>query len=89
MREEHLDRTDRPLLELGAEVVAKVEPNATLHDTLEEMLSSSAGCACVVDRDGRLEGVIQIETLTDVISRLRSTARKHYEELAAQEVAAS
>ena len=77
---EHLDRTDKPLRELGHPVRAKVEPNATLHDTLEAMLTSMAGCACVIDKRGALQGVVEIEALTDVIRRLRTNARKHYEE---------
>ena len=80
VNESHLDRTDRPLRDLGHPVRAKVEPNATLHDTLEAMLTSMAGCACVIDKRGSLQGVVEIEALTDVIRRLRSNARKHYEE---------
>ena len=79
VNDEHLDRTDKPLRELGHPVRAKVEPNATLHDTLEAMLTSSASCACVVDKSDVLQGVIEIDTLTDVISRLRANAKKHYE----------
>ena len=87
VKEEHLAAADRTLDTLGTRVVARVEPNATLHDTLEEMLSSSAGCCCVVDRSGRLEGVVEIEALTAVIGDLRSAARKHYEDLATDGIA--
>jgi CBS domain-containing protein len=80
VNDSHLDRTDRPLRDLGHPVRAKVEPNATLHDTLEAMLTSMAGCACVIDKRGSLQGVVEIEALTDVIRRLRANARKHYED---------
>lgn len=58
-----------------------VEENATLHDTLEEMLKSSTGRACVVDARGRFEGVVEIGHLTEVIRRLRDEAQAHYDAL--------
>jgi osmoprotectant transport system ATP-binding protein len=79
-----LRRTDlRPgdLMTRGQKVRSQVEQNATLHDTLEEMLKSSTGMACVVDSRGRYEGVVEIGHLTDVIRRLRDEAQKHYESL--------
>lgn len=83
VNEAHLDRTDRSLLAVGHVVRAKVERNATLHDTLETMLGSSTGCAVVVDAQGRFEGVVEIEALTEVIARLRTEAKAHYEVYAA------
>ena len=69
---------------------ALVERNATLHDALEAMITSSAGQAVIVERDGTYAGVVQIELLTEVIGRMRREARKHYERLeAAQESGAS
>lgn len=88
VRDEDLDRTDRPLAELGVRVTASVEPNATLHDTLEEMLLSSAAACCVVDPNDGVVGVVEIEALTGVIQRLRADARKHYDDLARREVVA-
>src|SRR5665648_116118 len=41
------------LVAQGQKVRSIVEQNATLHDTLEEMLKSSTGRACVVDARGR------------------------------------
>ncbi|QYG91307.1 betaine/proline/choline family ABC transporter ATP-binding protein [Iamia sp. SCSIO 61187] len=73
-----LDRTDRPLTSLGLPVKVTVEPNATLHDTLEAMLTSSIGCAVVTDERGRFRGVVQIEQLTEAIARMRREARAHY-----------
>ena len=78
INEDHLDHAG-PLSAHGPRVVARVEPNATLHDTLEEMLVSSTGSACAVSKDGRLEGVVQIESLTEIIAELRAEAAKSAE----------
>ncbi len=83
VKDEHLDRTDRDLRDQGMPVIAKVEKQATLHDALEEMLLSNAGCACVVDGSGKLEGIVDIDTLADVLRRMRAAAKQHYDELAA------
>lgn len=84
LRESDLTRGDGSLLERGQQVRAKVETNATLHDTLEEMLQSSTGCCCVVDRDGRLQGVVDIGLLTEVIRTAQDDARRHYAEMEAE-----
>jgi len=81
----HLADTNTPLSQAGAAVMATVEPNATLHDALEEMLLSNAGQAVVVDGKGRCLGILDIERLADVLKRLRGQAKKHYEQLAVQE----
>ena len=81
----HLADTNTPLSQAGAAVMATVEPNATLHDALEEMLLSNAGQAVVVDGKGRCQGILDIERLADVLKRLRGQAKKHYEQLAVQE----
>ncbi len=65
----------------GVEVAAKLPLHATLHDALEELLLSNAGHACVVDSDGVYIGIVDIEVLADVLKRMRSQARKHYESL--------
>ena len=90
LNDTHLADTSRPLHEIGPVVRALVERNATLHDALEAMITSSAGQAVIVERDGTYAGVVQIELLTEVIGRMRQEARKHYERLeAAQESGAS
>src|SRR5665648_306461 len=83
LRESDLSRGG-PVGELatrGQQVRSMVEENATLHDTLEEMLKSSTGRACVVDARGRFEGVVEIGHLTEVIRRLRDEAQAHYDAL--------
>ncbi|MDY7105811.1 MAG: ABC transporter ATP-binding protein [Actinomycetota bacterium] len=77
--EDHLNRMGDTVEPAGQNVRALVEPNATLHDVLEAMLNSSVGCAVVVDPKGIHQGVIEIDVLTDVISRMRSEAKKHYD----------
>jgi osmoprotectant transport system ATP-binding protein len=74
-----VDRSDRPLDQVGLRVRVTVEPNATLHDTLEAMLTSSVGCAIVTDTRGQYQGVVEIEVLTDAIARMRRETRRHYE----------
>ena len=89
VNDQHLADTATPLSQAGAAVMATVQPNATLHDALEEMLLSNAGQAVVVDGKGRFQGILDIEVLADVLKRLRSQAKKHYEDLAVQEAALS
>ncbi len=85
VNDHHLADTATPLSQAGAVVMAIVEPNATLHDALEEMLLSNAGQAVVVDGKGCCQGILDIEVLADVLKRLRGQAKKHYEQLAVQE----
>lgn len=73
----------RDLLSRGQHVRSRVEENATLHDTLEEMLKSSTGRACVVDKRGQFLGVVEISHLTEVIRSLREDAQAHYDALEA------
>ena len=89
VNDQHLADTATPLSQAGAAVMATVQPNATLHDALEEMLLSNAGQSVVVDGKGRFQGILDIEVLADVLKRLRSQAKKHYEDLAVQEAALS
>ena len=79
---EHLSRSN-DLAHAGVTVRSTVEPNATLHDALEEMLVSSAGCTVVVDAKGHYLSILDISTLTAVLNRMRAEARKHYDQLAA------
>jgi len=76
-------RADGPVSSRGNAIQARVEPNATLHDTLEEMLQSSTGCCCVVDKQGKLEGVVEMSHLISVIRRVQNDAEEHYRGLKA------
>jgi osmoprotectant transport system ATP-binding protein len=82
--QEHLDALDGPVdAEAGDEVVAKVTEDATLFDTLEQMLISSAAVSVVVAADGSLKGVVELRDLNRVIRRARREAREHYERIGA------
>ena len=83
----HLADTTRPIGEAGPPVRAMVMPNATLHDALEELLMSNAGQAVVVDERRRYQGIVDVGSLADVLKRMRADAQKHYEQLAADQVA--
>ena len=83
LRRADLTRSEGQLRDRGHPVRAHVEPNATLHDTLEEMLNSSTGASVVVDKRGRYLGVVEIRQLVEVIRELRTEAKEHYEALEA------
>ena len=71
------DATD--LSVAGQSVKTTIESNATLHDALEQMVTSQTGSCCVVDRAGVLEGDLNMNTLISVIRRLEDEARSHYQ----------
>lgn len=77
-----LDAPGATLATVGPPVRAKVLPNATLHDTLEELLLSNAGHATVVDERGRYQGIVDVDRLADVLKRMRADAKRHYDGLA-------
>jgi osmoprotectant transport system ATP-binding protein len=81
LRHTDLERGDGDLSERGQHITNQVEPNATRHDTLEEMLRTSSGTCAVVDNRGHFRGVVEINDLTEVIRRLRSEAKQHYDSL--------
>ena len=55
----------------GLPATAIVQPVATLHDALDEMLVGSAGCAIVVGDDGRYLGIVDIDDVMLAIRRMR------------------
>lgn len=56
-----------------------VTAQSTLHDALDAMLMGSTGSALVVDRRGRLVGLVSIATIMDAISASQSAAREDSE----------
>ncbi len=71
---EHLRRggdADRPLREIGLPTDAVVQPNATLSDTLNEMLTARYSCAIVVDGDRAYQGVVDIDTINESVRGMR------------------
>jgi osmoprotectant transport system ATP-binding protein len=60
----------------GLPAAAIVEPQATLHDALDEMITSNVGCAVVVDGDGAYQGVVDIDTVMAAVNTLRAELRE-------------
>ncbi|HWS36518.1 MAG TPA: ABC transporter ATP-binding protein [Actinoplanes sp.] len=58
-----LERADGDLRRAGEPVSALVESNATLSHALNEMLTSNAGVALVVDGSGAFQGLLDFETV--------------------------
>jgi osmoprotectant transport system ATP-binding protein len=69
---------DRAVSDLGLPARAFVEPQATLSDALEEMLLGSAGVAIVVDGRRQLQGIVDVDTITQAIRVMRDTSDDFY-----------
>ncbi len=65
-----------PLDQIGARPEAIVEPQATLNDVLNAMLTASHSVAVVVDERGAYQGIVDIETIGSAIRSMRSAARE-------------
>ncbi|HEX6194495.1 MAG TPA: ABC transporter ATP-binding protein [Jiangellaceae bacterium] len=72
-----LARGEGPLERAGLPVTAVVEPHASLHDALDEMITSNVGCAVVVDH-GQYQGVVDIDTVMTAINALRLETRERF-----------
>ncbi|MBA3308610.1 MAG: betaine/proline/choline family ABC transporter ATP-binding protein [Nocardioidaceae bacterium] len=74
---EHLERSGdgRSLSEGGLPAEAVVQPNATLSDTLNEMLTARYSTAIVVDSSGAYQGIVDIDTINDSVRNMRSDER--------------
>ncbi|MBA2698151.1 MAG: ATP-binding cassette domain-containing protein, partial [Nocardioidaceae bacterium] len=70
---DHLQRAGQgsPLSELGLPAEAVVQPNATLSDTLNEMLSARYSTAIVVDSSDTYQGIVDIDTINETVRSLR------------------
>ena len=73
-----LAREPGSVAQAGLPVTAIVEPHATLHDALDEMITSNVGVAVVVGRDGAYQGVVDIDTVMTAINALRSETRERF-----------
>ncbi len=60
----------------GLKVRAVVEPHVTLHDALDEMLTSNVGVATVVDERGAYQGVVDIDTVMTAVNAMRAETRE-------------
>ena len=70
---EHLRRaaSDRPLREIGLPADAVVQPNATLSDTLNELISARYSCAIVVDQADAYQGIVDIDRINEAVRGMR------------------
>ena len=62
----------------GLPAKALVEPQATLHDALDEMLVGSVGVAIVVDGDNRYQGILDIDDVMSAIREMREADSEYY-----------
>jgi osmoprotectant transport system ATP-binding protein len=70
-----LARDGGPAAHIGLPATAQVEPHATLHDALDQMVTSTVGCVIVTDAHGRYLGVVDLGTVMKAVDEMRSTAR--------------
>jgi osmoprotectant transport system ATP-binding protein len=70
---DHLKREDgRPLREIGLPADAVVQPNATLSDTLNELITARYSCAIVTDSSRVYQGIVDIDTINESVRTMRS-----------------
>jgi len=69
---DHLRSGDvRPLRDIGLPPDALVEPQATLSDTLNEMVSARYSTAVVVDAAGTYQGIVDMDTINESVRSMR------------------
>ncbi|CAN5321867.1 betaine/proline/choline family ABC transporter ATP-binding protein [soil metagenome] len=70
---EHLQRASdgTDLGDIGLPAEAVVQPNATLSDTLNEMLTARYSTAIVVDSSNAYQGIVDIDTINDTVRSMR------------------
>ena len=66
---------DRPLDQIGLPPDAMVEPQATLNDALNELITANYGVAIVVDAAGAYQGIVDIDHINEAIRTMRTEAR--------------
>ncbi|MEU6205440.1 betaine/proline/choline family ABC transporter ATP-binding protein [Micromonospora musae] len=70
-----LARSGESLDRVGLPAAATVEPHATLHDALNEMVTSRVGCAIVVDDQRRYQGIVDMRTVMRAIDEMRESVQ--------------
>lgn len=66
------------IAKLGLPATATVEPQATLSDALNELITSNGGVAIVVDGSGVFQGVVDIESILTAVRTMREENSKFY-----------
>ncbi len=74
---DHLRRggDGKRLSEIGLPPEAVVQPNATLSDTLNEMLTARYSTAIVVDASRAYQGIVDIDTINETVRSMRRAER--------------
>jgi len=74
---EHLSRSGngRGLDDVGLPAEAVVQPNATLSDTLNEMITARYSTAIVVDSSNAYQGIVDIDTINETVRSMRRAER--------------
>ncbi len=73
---DELERDGGPLEEAGRPVVAIVDCEASLFETLDAMVISHKGSAVVVNEEGAYLGVVDFEKVLEVLDVMRGSDRK-------------
>jgi len=70
---DHLSRArgGQALSEIGLPADAVVQPNATLSDTLNEMITARYSTAIVVNSDNAYQGIVDIDTINATVRTMR------------------
>ena len=73
---DHLSRASGSSLgTTGLPAEAVVQPNATLSDTLNEMITARYSTAIVVDSSNAYQGIVDIDTINETVRTLRRAER--------------
>ncbi len=74
---DHLSRAEEggALSEIGLPAEAVVQPNATLSDTLNEMITARYSTAIVVDSNNAYQGIVDIDTINETVRTMREAER--------------
>jgi osmoprotectant transport system ATP-binding protein len=74
---DHLRRAEggADLSEIGLPAEAVVQPNATLSDTLNEMITARYSTAIVVDSSDAYQGIVDIDTINETVRSMRRAER--------------
>jgi osmoprotectant transport system ATP-binding protein len=75
---DHLHRSDdsSPLRDVGLSADAVVQPNATLSDTLNELITARYSCAIVTDSSRAYQGIVDIDTINESVRSMRHEEQK-------------
>ena len=80
-RPNDLRRPNADLSRGGLPARATVEPQATLADALNEMITSNTGCAIVIDGRGAYQGVVNMDTVMTAVHAMQEKAEDYYRAL--------